>query len=64
MLHKINFFEKEIFIMKKEFNNIDKMVGIGLTFGIIFGIFMDNLGLGIGLGLAIGAGIGSVLDKR
>ena len=63
-MYKINFFERKIFIMKKEFNNIDKMVGIGLTFGIIFGIFIDNIGLGICLGLAIGAGIGSVLDKR
>ena len=49
---------------KKEFNDRDKMIGIGLTFGVLFGILIDNVGLGICLGLAIGVGMGSIQKKR
>ena len=49
---------------KKEFNDRDKMIGIGLTFGVIFGILIDNVGLGICLGLAIGAGMVEIQKKR
>ena len=49
---------------KKEFNDRDKIIGIGLTFGVLFGILIDNVGLGICLGLAIGVGMGSIQKKR
>jgi len=49
---------------KKEFNNRDKMIGLGLTFGVLFGIIIDNVGLGIGVGLAIGAGVGSMQNNK
>ena len=49
---------------KKEFNDRDKMIGIGLTFGVVFGILIDNVGLGICLGVAIGAGMVEIQKKR
>jgi hypothetical protein len=49
---------------KKEFNNRDKMIGIGLALGVVFGAAIDNVGLGIGLGLAIGAGVGSMQNNK
>jgi len=49
---------------KKEFNNRDKMIGIGLALGVVFGAAIDNVGLGIGLGLAIGVGVGSMQNNK
>ena len=49
---------------KKELKNRDKMIGLGLTFGILFGITIDNVGLGIGLGLCMGAGLGSIDNNK
>ena len=31
----------------KEFNSEEKMLGIGLTFGVVFGVLIDNVGLGM-----------------
>tara|TARA_B000000475_G_C15680012_1_gene317743 strand:- start:310 stop:483 length:174 start_codon:yes stop_codon:yes gene_type:complete len=49
---------------KKDLKNRDKMIGLGLTFGILFGITTDNVGLGICLGLCIGAGLGSIDNNK
>ena len=49
---------------KKELKNRDKMIGLGLTFGILFGIIIDNVGLGICLGLSIVAGLGSFKNNK
>ena len=49
---------------KKELKNRDKMIGLGLTFGILFGIIIDNVGLVICLGLSIGAGLGSIKNNK
>ena len=49
---------------KKESNNRDKMIGIGLALGVAFGAAIDNVGLGICLGLAIGAGLGFWIYKE
>ena len=48
----------------KEFNSQEKMLGIGLTFGVVFGVLTDNVGLGICLGLAVSAGVGKYLKKK
>ena len=49
---------------KKKFTEKNKMIGIGMTFGVVFGILIDNVGLGICLGVAIGAGMGFIQNKR
>ena len=49
---------------KKELENRDKMIGLGLIFGILFGITTDNVGLGICLGLCIGVGLGSIDNNK
>ena len=49
---------------KKELKNREKMIGLGLTFGILFGITTDNVGLGICLGLCIGVGLGSIDNNK
>jgi hypothetical protein len=49
---------------KKELNNRDKIIGIGIALGVAFGVAIDNVGLGICLGLAIGAGVASTQNNK